>query len=170
MKRKTQEHQADMDYVLNITRMATDNISVLTNRIQALEILNADLKSIQDREEHTEAVCLPKDVKKSVLARRLFNARKTRNRMYNNDSTWGKRNVRTKRKSEEFKEEPTFDPTINLNENYSSIEETDNLLPVSQDFTTTKPRLLVRNKQGGHTPNLPDRSKTRIAEVSLPPV
>ena len=156
--------------------MATDNISVLTNRIQALEILNADLKSIQDREteEHTEAVCLPKNVKKSVLARRLLNARKNRNRMYNNDSTWGKRNVRTKRKSEEFKEDPgTFGPTIHLNENYSSIEETDTLLPVAQDLAnivTTKPRLLVRHKQGGHIPNLPDRPKTRTAEESLPPV
>ena len=152
MKRKTQEHQADMDYVLNLTRMATDNISVLTNRIQALEILNVDLQSRQDREteEQTEAVVLPKNVKKSVLARRLLNARKNRNRMYNTESTWGKRNVRIKRKSEEFKEDPgTLGPTIHLNENYSSIEETDNLLPVEPDFSnivTTKPRLLVRHK------------------------
>ena len=152
MKRKTQEHQADMDYVLNLTRMATDNISVLTNRIQALEMLNADLQSRQDREteEQTEAVVLPKNVKKSVLARRLLNARKNRNRMYNTESTWGKRNVRIKRKSEEFKEDPgTLGPTIQLNENYSSIEETDNLLSVEPDFSnivTTKPRLLVRHK------------------------
>merc|ERR1712030_310065 len=149
MKRKQIEHQADMDHVLNLTRVATDNISILTNRIQALERLNADLKSIQDREteEQTEFLVLPKNVKKSVLARRLLNARKNRNRMYNNDSTWGKRNVRIKRKSEEFKEDPgTLGPTIHLNENYSSIEETDNLLPVEPDFSnivTTKPRLLV---------------------------
>merc|ERR1711888_546301 len=163
MKRKQIKHQADMDYVLSLTKVATDNISILTNRIQALERLNADLKDIQNREaeEHPNAVCLPKNVKKSVLARRLLNARKNRNRMYNNDSTWGKRNMRTKRKSEEFQEDPgTFGPMIHLNENYSSIEETDTLIPASQDLATmvtTKPRLLVRHKQGGHTPNLPDR-------------
>ena len=49
MKRKQITHQADMDHVLNLTRVATNNISILTNRVQALERLNADLKDIQNR-------------------------------------------------------------------------------------------------------------------------
>ena len=91
MKRKQITHQAEMDHVLNLTRVATNNISMLTTRIQALERLNADLKDKQNRgaEEHPNAACFPKNVKKSVLARRLLNARKNKNRLYSNDSTWG---------------------------------------------------------------------------------
>ena len=164
-----------MDHVLNLTRVATNNISILTNRVQALERLNADLKDIQNRgaEEHPNAACFPKNVKKSVLARRLLNARKNKNRIYSNDSTWGKRNVRTKSRSEEFQDDlGTFGPKIHPNENYTSIEEEDALLPTPQDLATivtTKPKLLVRHQQGIHTPNPPEKPNRTRKGLQSPP-
>ena len=91
-----------MDHVLNLTRVATNNISVLTTRIQALERLNDNLKDKQNRgaEEHSNAACFPKNVKKSVLARRLLNARKNKNRIYNNDSTYMGKEKRAQQKQE----------------------------------------------------------------------
>ena len=125
MKRKQVTHQAEMDHVLNLTRVATNNISVLTTRIQALEKLNDSLKDkvLGEAEERSNAACFPKNVKRSVLARRLLNARKNKTRIYNNESTWGRRNMRSKSRSEEFQDNlENFDLKDDLNENYASVQ------------------------------------------------
>ena len=163
MKRKQVTHQAEMDHVLNLTRVATNNISVLTTRIQALEKLNDSLKDkvLGEAEERSNAACFPKNVKRSVLARRLLNARKNKTRIYNNESTWGRRNMRSKSRSEEFQDNlENFDLKDGLNENYASVQEDDALLPRPQDLATivtSKPRLVVRHQPSTRTSNSPGK-------------
>ena len=166
MKRKQVTHQAEMDHVLNLTRVATNNISVLTTRIQALEKLNDSLKDkvLGEAEERSNAACFPKNVKRSVLARRLLNARKNKTRIYNHESTWGRKQstkYKVQSRSEEFQDNlENFDPKEDLNENYASIQEDDALLPRPQDLATivtTKPRLVVRHQPSTRTSNSPGK-------------
>ena len=155
-----------MDHVLNLTRVATNNISVLTTRIQALEKLNDSLKDkvLGEAEERSNAACFPKNVKRSVLARRLLNARKNKTRIYNHESTWGRKQstkYKVQSRSEEFQDNlENFDPKEDLNENYASIQEDDALLPRPQDLATivtTKPRLVVRHQPSTRTSNSPGK-------------
>ena len=85
----------------------------------------------------------------------------------------GKRNVRTKSRSEECQDDlGTFGPKIHPNENYTSIEEEDALLPTPQDLATivtTKPKLLVRHQQGIHTPNPPEKPNRTRKGLQSPP-